>query len=1098
MDRIARGFPHRSVMIAIVIYAVVLFALYTAQPAGGSWPRAAMPLLVMGAFLSAGFLSLQTADRLGSAGRCWRWFGASSLATAVGWGLRALTPDSWLATPGFSVLIQVAFLQMFPLYLVAAIILLRGRRAGSSPLTALLEGFIMTGIVALLLYEMAIIPGSWTDQQSTPDMLRTIGWPAGSLGLTVLYATLSRWRTKPLNRQSLILIVLGLGSIAIANVTFSRLSLAGTATTGHLLELGWASGALFVAIAAAMATPDLTSSPVVRPPTLFALVGNAMPMGLSVIALGALSVYVGSHATIHVVTRIGIYLFAVLISIRLMIALVNAAYLGWRTGERDRLVAVVDASRAVAGEVELDALLSQLVRAAAHGVDRARAEVYIYTEDGSGRVEASAVHGFPEEEIELFTQSGNFEAPLTDFPAEVEVVATGMPVVQFNGWPGIQPEVERLFATAGKELTLIAPLIAHGRVVGSFNLWTPHSLEPFTDTDMTAVAAIGQQAGLAIHNSRLLAASRRHAAELRKREASLAEAQQLAHIGSWEWDSLTDALIGSDEWFRILGLEPTRHAVSQKAIREMVHPDDLVAVNQAVETVLQTRRPFDHECRIIRPDGAVRIVHIRGAVSTDDAGTSRHLVGYLQDITRRKAAEARLAHQAYHDALTDLPNRTYFFEQLAKSLKRTRQERSPSAVLFLDLDGFKVVNDSLGHAAGDHLLIAVGRRLQSVLPENVLLARLGGDEFAVLLEGFADASVPIRLGEELIASLDPPFMIDGHEAFITASIGVAIRSRGAGKPGEMLRDADIALFRAKATGRSSLAVFHPRMRVTARARLERETALRRAIERQELQLVFQPTVELATGRIVGSEALVRWRSPRNGFLLPREFIPLAEETGLIVPLGRWVLREACQTASAWRRASGTAPLPFVSINIADRQLREPAFFDEVVRVLAETGLEPHRLEIEITESTVMTDVPATQRTLRELRRLGVRVALDDFGTGYSSFSRLRRLPLDRLKIDRSFVVRLGEDRGNLAIVRAATTLGHDLKVSVTAEGIENAHQVAWLRSLGVDWGQGFYFARPCDAASTTKLVADDVHLPRREDAVTETDEAEIPCATPVI
>jgi len=1078
---------------ALASYGVVAIAAYAAIPAASAWGRQTLGLLIVGAYLAAGFLCLQTAKRLDRAGRAWWWIGVSLLVTSLARMIVEISDANDLSIPLLSFVTSAAFLQIYPAFLIAAMLLLRGRRGGQTPLTAVLDGSIMTSLAALMIYEFVFRPVAASEPQAVTVVLRTISRPAVALGLILLFATFVRWRTRLLNRQSLILIVIGLIGTAIADIVFTRLSLAGTAPAGHQLGLGWIAGALCTGAAAVVAAPDRTPAPIARPPTPLAVISHAVPVGLSVVALGILSVYDGNH----VVTTAGIYLFSILVAIRLMTALVKATHLGWRTGERDRLVAVIDASRAVAGEVELDALLKQLVRAAARSVGRSRAEVYVYAEDGSGAVEASAVHGLTKEESEVYSRSGIFNAPMTDYPCEMRAVATGMPVVQKSAPPDVSAEAAALFLSLGKEQALIAPLVAHGRVVGSFNLWTPQSLEPFTDIDMTAVAAIGQQAGLAIRNARLLAKSRGTAAALSQREALLAEAQQLAHVGSWDWDLVTNTFIGSDECFRILGLEPTSNAISHDIVRTTVHPDDLAGVNQAAEASIRSLQPFDHECRILRPNGTMRIVHIRGAVASGDDGMPRNFGGSVQDITVQKEAEARLAHQAYHDALTDLPNRTYFFEQLTRALKRTRRDTSHCAILFLDLDGFKVVNDSLGHAAGDHLLISVGHRLQSALPSDALLARLGGDEFAVLLEGLTDTQKPIQLGEQLIASLNLPFAIDGHEAFISACIGVAVRSRSAGNPGEMLRDADIALYRAKATGRASVAAFDPRMRATARERLGRETALRHAIERDELQVVYQPTVELREGQIVGCEALVRWKLPRQGLLLPADFIPLAEETGLIVPLGRWMLREACQTASTWPRTNRSPRAPFVSVNIAARQLREPAFFDEVVRVLNETGLEPSRLEIEITEGTFMTDVPGTQRTLRALRRLGVRVALDDFGTGYSSLSRLRRLPLDRLKIDRSFIVRLGHDQGNLAIVRASTNLGHDLGLSVTAEGIEYDHQLDWLLSLGVDWGQGFYFARPCDAASVLKLIEDDIHLPLRAELVTPEDEAELSCAVQV-
>ncbi len=452
------------------------------------------------------------------------------------------------------------------------------------------------------------------------------------------------------------------------------------------------------------------------------------------------------------------------------------------------------------------------------------------------------------------------------------------------------------------------------------------------------------------------------------------------------------------------------------------------------------------------------------------------LLGLGYDVTEHKVLESRLAYLAYHDVLTDLPNRALFTERLATALSSARHGNVPVAVLLLDLDGFKLVNDSRGHAAGDALLVAVGRRLRECLPSGATLARLGGDEFAVLLERVADAGEPARVAERLVEALRPPFDVDGREVFVTAAVGVAARPPRWAVPGDLLRDADTALYQAKAAGAGSFAVFQPRMRAAVLARLERETALRGAAERGELRLRYQPTVELATGRVVGAEALARWEHPTDGLLHPAEFIRLAEETGLIVPLGRWALREACRQARQWQdlRRGGT---PLVSVNLSARQLREAGFVAEVAEALEASGLDPDCLELEITESVAMRATPEVRRALRDLRKLRVRLAIDDFGTGFSSLSRLRQLPVDALKVDRSFVAGLGRDTGSLAIVRAVVALAHDLGLVVTAEGVETAEQGAMLCALGVDLGQGFHFARPLPGEALGELLARGVRLP---------------------
>ncbi len=480
---------------------------------------------------------------------------------------------------------------------------------------------------------------------------------------------------------------------------------------------------------------------------------------------------------------------------------------------------------------------------------------------------------------------------------------------------------------------------------------------------------------------------------------------------------------------------------------------------------------------VIAPEeGPRRTLLASGRALVDADGTKLGAVVSMHDVSERKAVEALLTHQALHDPLTGLPNRVLFMDRLTAALAAAHRAGRRVAVLFLDLDGFKIVNDSLGHAVGDRLLVAVGSRLHQELPPGATLARLGGDEFAVLLEGAADPEEPSRLAERLIAALQPSFAVAGHETFVTASIGVAARAPRGATPPDLLREADIALYRAKAAGPGGYAVFEPRMRAPALVRLERETALRRAVELDELHLRYQPKVELATGRIVGVEALLRWEHPGQGLLGPAEFIPLAEETGLIVPLGRWVLGEACHEARGWQDLRGGAPL-LVCVNVAARQLWEAGFAAEVAQALEACGLEPGCLELEVTESAAMRDVPETRRALRELRKLGVRLAIDDFGTGFSSLSRLRQLPVAALKIDGSFVAGLDRDAGRLAIVRATTALAHELGLTVTAEGVETAAQLAHLRALGVDHGQGYYFAPPLPGEAVADLLEGAGRLP---------------------
>jgi diguanylate cyclase (GGDEF)-like protein len=446
-----------------------------------------------------------------------------------------------------------------------------------------------------------------------------------------------------------------------------------------------------------------------------------------------------------------------------------------------------------------------------------------------------------------------------------------------------------------------------------------------------------------------------------------------------------------------------------------------------------------------------------------------HLISRsIRYAIERKRAEVQLAHQALHDPLTGLPNRTLFLDRLELALARSKRLEKAVAVLFLDLDRFKVINDSLGHEAGDRLLVELAARLQGVLRPGDTVARFGGDEFTVLCDEISGERDAVLIAERVAEAVSAPFLLDETEAFLTASSGIALA--GAETRAEaLIRDADAAMYRAKEKGRARYELFDEVMRARAVERLETENALHRAIERGEFRVHYQPAVDLETGRAVAVEALVRWDSPKFGLLGPEEFISLAEETGLILPLGSAVLHEACRQWQLWN-ARGSGQTPRMSVNLSARQLGQPDLVQTVASVLAETGIDPSSLCLEITESVVVEDAEGALRTLQALKDQGVQIGLDDFGTGYASLSLLKRLPVDILKVDRSFVGGLGSDPADAPIVSAVVRLAHELGLTAIAEGVENAEQVAELRAIGCRYAQGFFFARPQDPARLTALM----------------------------
>ena len=568
-------------------------------------------------------------------------------------------------------------------------------------------------------------------------------------------------------------------------------------------------------------------------------------------------------------------------------------------------------------------------------------------------------------------------------------------------------------------------------------------------------------------------ALRQHVETRHRIEASLWTAQSVARLGSLDWDLASGDLRWSDELFRILGFDPKGDPATMEGYLSRVHPEDRQAVASAFSNASGgAPTTMDHRMRQDAAAGVPeRHLHVRFDTVRDTGGRPKRVVGTIHDVTDRKALEERLAHQAYHDPLTDLPNRAMLVERLDQAVQRVGRRQPRVALLFLDLDRFKLVNDTLGHEAGDQLLIAVADRLRTCIRPGDIVARLGGDEFTVLLDGVDGDTEVIRVAQRIIHAVTVPVTLLGsREVYVSTSIGIVRPESEVVTAADLLRDADTALYRAKERGRNQFAIFDASMGEETRERVALEADLRRAVERGELRVAYQPKIELATGRVVAVEAFLRWSHPDRGSVPPAAFIPIAEESGLIESIGAWSIRRACMDAARW--AVSLRDAPALSVNLTSRQLHDPDLVSTLTSLLTETGLEAERLRVEVSERVAMKNPEAVIHALLGLQEIGVGAAIDDFGTGYSSLTSLRRFPVDTLQLDHQFVVELGRSREAEAIVEAVVGMGRGLGLTVVAEGVEQPRQAALIADLGCTHAQGNHYTPPLpEPAITTFLVA---------------------------
>lgn len=664
----------------------------------------------------------------------------------------------------------------------------------------------------------------------------------------------------------------------------------------------------------------------------------------------------------------------------------------------------------------------------------------------------------------------------------LKAMDAGEPWVDLVNDPHLPDKDRRHLVEFGAKGVVYIPMKVGTQILGVAEVWESRRNRGFTPNEIALCRSLAQNAAIALENARLYHQTKQEISEralieteLRQSEERYSLAARGANDGLWDWDLGDDYIYYSPRWKEMLGYAEDELETNLQEWFGRIHPEDLVEVQLAVSAHLEgISEHFEQEYRIRHLNGSYLWVLTRGLAIRDADGNACRMAGSQTDITLRKRAEEKLSHDALHDALTGLPNRALFLDRLERVIEHTRRNKDyVFAVLFLDIDRFKSVNDRYGHLVGDDLLIAIGERLCSSTRASDTVSRLGGDEFVVLVEDIENLDQAVNVSSRIHEKISQPFNIGDHEIFTSCSIGIILNDESYTSAGDFLRDADFAMYRAKSDGRSRAIVFNSEMRADLMDRIWMEHDLRQAVAERQFRLHYQPILSLGSGRLVGFEALIRWQHPTQGLIGPLQFIPLAEETRLILPVGRWVIEEACQQLYRWEKQyPGDEPLT-MSVNISGVQLSSPEFVDQVEEILADVEINPSQLTFEITERMIVEDNYVATQVISRLKDLGVRVHLDDFGTGYSALSYLQRYPIDILKIDRTFIGKIEENGETVEIIKAILNLARDLNMSVIAEGIETEYQFDLLKELNCQFGQGYFFARPMTPTDAEGMLAED-------------------------
>lgn len=978
-------------------------------------------------------LCWHTGRRLQAAGAQWRFISLGCLAWALGSVIWAVYEPLWGIVPPFPSYADAAYLLFAPLCAVGLVLGIRQRRVdGLSAVAIVLDSLLVFVAAGVLCYRFLLLPLLAGPNLGGTTVFVSLLWEVGAIVLLFLNVGALLWCGDVRHHRSLVVLLLGFITFTVTNLLYGQLAIDGDYVTGRALDLGWYAGFLLICVAAELAKPGKARAgeqPAAGLREAMVASHNAALVLIVLFATG-LVIITAARPGEDLVLVMGRGLFAVMVLVRLRLAATQSTRLHERTRERDRLrieaaaaAELAETERALrAAEMQFRALVEQ---------------------------QPSVVYTAECDDIRTPRYVSPQQTMLTgQSPAELQQ-CPGRWLEQIDpaDRPRVLAEIERTNASG-----------------------TPFSVE-YRVRREDAIIWIRDEAVLIRddHGTPLFWQGLRFDVTERKRiEATLESERDLLHA---LMDNVPDLVYFKDVEGRFIRLNaPTANTMGiadpalalGKTDADLFPPvgHDWVAEEHRLlrngEAIVN--RLVEHT----QANGQQRWILSNKVPIRDRAGAIVGLVGIGRDVSDRLALEEKLEHQAFHEPLTGLPNRRHF----ARRLQAALADDCRPAVIFLDLDGFKMVNDSLGHGAGDEVLIQAAARLRSAVRQGDVLSRFGGDEFAILVATDIDATVIAR---RLLDTLQHPFVVDGRETQVGASAGIARGIIAGTTVDEILRAADIALYEAKRRGRGQWVLFDEDLGARAEQRRCLEAGLRRALQQHELELHYQPIVRLADNHIHAMEALVRWRHPELGVLEPGAFIPLAEEAGLILPLGEWVLQEACRQAVTWRSLRPQDP-PLVTVNISSRQIRAHSFRQALWRTLSETGISPEQLLLEVTEGVVAADETAATEFLRFIRSCGVRAAMDDFGTGYSLLGRMHDLPLDMIKIDHLFSGVDGHIPHAGAVLRAIATVGHELDLAVTAGGIETPDQLRIAREFGCDFGQGFVIAPPMPAADASVFL----------------------------